>query len=149
MLNPLLPTFPCNKQMTCVKKLFYDKDYIGLSMELQYHGISMVCPRMFDNEHYRQNDEGVMDSPLGPACADTFLCVHEVLWLEKYPPEFKPIIYKRYVNDTFRLFQNFNQIEKFKYFLNLQHANIKLTSQIEFWHQNHCRKQQIYYLSPL
>lgn len=93
----------------------------------------MVCPRMFDNEHYRQNDGGAMDSPLWPAFADIFLYVHEVLWLEKYPPEFKPIIYKRYVNDTFRLFQNFNQIEKFKYFLNLQYANIKLTSQTEMF----------------
>ena len=35
------------------------------------------------------------------------------------------VIYKRYVDDTFLLFQNTNQIEKFKYYLNLQHSNIK------------------------
>ena len=47
------------------------------------------------------------------------------------PPEFRPVIYKRYVDDTFLLFQNINQIEKFKYYLNLQHANIKVTYEIE------------------
>ena len=35
------------------------------------------------------------------------------------------VIYKRYVDDTYLLFQNTNQIEKFKYYLNLQHSNIK------------------------
>ena len=92
----------------------------------------MVCPWMFDNEHM-QHDGVAMDSPLGPVFADICLCVHEVLWLEKYPPEFKPMIYKRYVNDTVLLFQNINQIEKFKYYLNLQHANIKFTSEIEIY----------------
>ena len=33
------------------------------------------------------------------------------------------------VNDAFLLFQNTNQIEKFKYYLNLQHSNIKSTSE--------------------
>ena len=47
------------------------------------------------------------------------------------PPEFRPVIYKRYADDTFLLFQNINQIEKFKYYLNFQHANIKFTSEIE------------------
>ena len=38
---------------------------------------------------------------------------------------------KRYADDTFLLFQNISQIEKFKYYLNLQHANIKFASGIE------------------
>ena len=33
------------------------------------------------------------------------------------------------VNDAFLLFQNTNQIEKFKYYLNLQHSNMKSTSE--------------------
>ena len=43
----------------------------------------------------------------------------------------RPVIYKRYVDDTLLLFQNINQIQKFKYYLNLQHANIKFTSEIK------------------
>ena len=72
-----------------------------------------------------------MCSPLGPTFANIFLCAHEILWLEKFPPEFRPVIYKRYVDDIFRLSHNINQIQKFKYYLNLQHANIKFTSEVE------------------
>ena len=39
-----------------------------------------------------------MGSLLGAIFADIFLCVHEILWLEKYLPEFKPVIYKRHVD---------------------------------------------------
>ena len=59
--------------------------------------------------------------PIEPTFANIFLCVHEILWLEKCPSEFRPVIYKRYVDDTFLLFQNINQIEK---------SNIILTSNI-------------------
>ena len=72
-----------------------------------------------------------MGTPLGTTFANIFLCVHEILWHEKCPPHFRPVIYKRYVDDTFLLFQNINQIEKFKYYFNLQHANIKFISEIE------------------
>ena len=41
----------------------------------------------------------------------------EILWLENCLPEFRPVIYKRHVDDTFLLFQNISQIEKFKYYL--------------------------------
>ena len=75
--------------------------------------------------------EEAMGSPLEHTFANIFSCVHEILWLGKCPSEFKPVICKRYVGDTFLLFQNINQIEKFKYYLNLQHANIKFTSEIE------------------
>ena len=57
--------------------------------------------------------------------------IGQILWLKKCPPELRPGIYKRYVDDTFLLFHNINQIGNFKYLLNLQHANIKFTSEIE------------------
>ena len=31
----------------------------------------------------------------------TFLCRYEKLWLENCPPEFKPVVYRRYVDDIF------------------------------------------------
>ena len=57
--------------------------------------------------------------------------MHEILWLEKCLSEFRLVIYKKYVDYTFLSFQNINRIERFKYYLNLQHANIKFTSEIE------------------
>ena len=55
----------------------------------------------------------------------------DILWLEKCQPEFRPVIYKRYHDDTFLLFQNINHIEDWKYYLNLQRANIKFTSEMK------------------
>ena len=84
-----------------------------------------------DNEYYKQHDGVAMGSHLGPTFANIFLCVHEIPWLEKCPSGFRPVIYKRNLDDTLLLYQNINQIKKFKYYLNLQHANIKFTSEIE------------------
>ena len=42
-----------------------------------------------------------MSSQLGPIFANIFLCVQDVLWLEKREDEFRPVIYKRSVDDTF------------------------------------------------
>ena len=74
---------------------------------------------LFDKEYYKPPDRAAMTSPVGPTFANIFLCVNEIVWLEKYPFEFRQVIYKRYVDNTFLLFQNINQIENFKYYLNL------------------------------
>ena len=46
---------------------------------------------LFDNEYYyKQHDREAMGSPLGPTFANIFLCVHDIIRLQKYPPEFRP-----------------------------------------------------------
>ena len=86
---------------------------------------------LFDQEFYKQYDGLAMDSPLGPMLANLFLCYHEKIWLQSCPSEFKPVIYRRYVDDTFLLFRSKHQIEKFRNYLNRQHKNIKFTSETE------------------
>ena len=72
-----------------------------------------------------------MGSPLGPTLASVFLCYHEKIWLQNCPCEFKPVIYRRYVDDVFLLFRSKHHIEKFRNYLNRQHKNIKFTSETE------------------
>ena len=72
-----------------------------------------------------------MGSPLGPTFANIFLSYYEQIWLKNCPYEFKPVIYKRYVEDTFLLFRSKDRIEKFRGYLDCQHPNIKFTSEIE------------------
>ena len=119
----------------CVQKLFEDKNYIdGLPKDLFREMLTATMTEsfiLFDNKYYEQLNGVAMGSPLAPTFGNIFLCVHKILWLEKCPPEFRPVTYKRYVDDTSLLFQNINQIEKFKYYLNLQHANINYTSETE------------------
>ena len=72
-----------------------------------------------------------MGSPIRPTLANVFLCYHEKIWLQNCPSEFKPVIYRRYVDDTFLLFRSKHHIEKFRNYLNRQHKNIKFTSETE------------------
>ena len=72
-----------------------------------------------------------MGSPLGPTLANTFLCFHEQIWLDSCPVEFKLVIYRRFVNDTFLLSRSKEHVEKFHLYLNCQHPNIKFTTDTE------------------
>ena len=47
-----------------------------------------------------------MGSPSEPSLANTFLCHYEKLWLDNCRPEFKSVIYRRYVDDIFVLFKS-------------------------------------------
>ena len=59
---------------------------------------------LFDQEFYKQHDGVAMGSTLGPTLANVFLCYHEKFWLQNCPSEFKPVIYRKYVDDIFLLF---------------------------------------------
>ena len=85
---------------------------------------------LFDDEYYKQIDGVAIGSPLGPTFANIFLSFHEQIWLKNCPCEFKPVICKRYVDDTL-LFRSKDHIEKFRCYLNCQNPNIKFASAIE------------------
>ena len=51
--------------------------------------------------------------------------------MENCPGCFKPIIYRRFVDDTFSLFRSKDHVEKSKTYLNKQHKNIQFASEIE------------------
>ena len=86
---------------------------------------------IFDGKFYEQCDGAAMGSPFEPTLANVFMCYFENIYLENCPSPFKPIVYRRFVDDTFLLFQSKDHVEKFKNYLNKQHKNIKFTSEIE------------------
>ena len=86
---------------------------------------------LFEGELYKQIDRVAMASPLGLTFANIFLCFHEQIWLGSFPAEFKPVIYRRFVDNTFLLFRSKEHIEKFCLYLNCQHPNITFTSEID------------------
>ena len=71
-----------------------------------------------------------MGSPLGPTLANIFLCHHEQIWLNNCPNEYKPSIYRRYIDDTFLSFDNSQQSISFLNYLNGMHANIEFTVEL-------------------
>ena len=68
-----------------------------------------------------------MGSPLGPTLANAFLCHYEKEWLDNYPPHFKPIGYRRYVDDVFVLFSSKEHLQPLVDYMNKQHRCIKFT----------------------
>ena len=75
-----------------------------------------------------------MASPLWPTLVNVFLCYHDNIWLQNCPSEFKIVIYRGYVDDTFLFFCLKHYIQIFLNYLNHQHKNIKSTSDTETEH---------------
>ena len=102
--------------------LFHDRTNIDGITKDYFHDLLTICMSeslvLFDGEYYTQIDGVVMDSPLGPTFANIFLFFYEQNWLENCPVEFKPVVYRRYFDDTFLLFRSHEQIEKFRAYLN-------------------------------
>lgn len=86
---------------------------------------------LFNDTYYTQLDGVAMGSPLGPTLANVFLGFHEKQWLDNCPIEFKPVFYKRYVDDIIVLFKHKSHVLKFKCYLNKQHQNINFTHEEE------------------
>ena len=86
---------------------------------------------IFAGKFYKQIDGLGMGLPLGPTFANIFMCFHEVSWLTNCPPDFKPIFYNRYVDDTFLIFKHPSHVKLFFDYLNLQHNSIKFIMELE------------------
>ena len=77
-----------------------------------------------------QVDGIAMGSPLAPALANMFMGFHEEKWLSSTEGK-KVRFYKRYVDDVFCLVDDEIQADSFLQFLNIQHTNIKFTTEKE------------------
>jgi hypothetical protein len=75
-----------------------------------------------------------MGSPLGPLFANIFLSFHEKSWLADCPSVFKPIFYRRYVDDCFLIFTSRDHgtpFQAFLSYLNSKHPNNQFTHELE------------------
>ena len=119
----------------CVNDLFSNNFYSGkLSRKDLYDLLKIATPEssfIFDDKLYKQIDGVAMDSPLGSTLANAFLCHYERTWLNKCPSQFKPVVYRCYVDDIFVLFKSKEHVKFFVNYMNLKHKNIKYTFETE------------------
>ena len=113
-----------------VDDLFFSNIYRGkLSKSELCYLLKLATPEssfIFDNIFYKQIDGVAMGSPLGPTLADAFLCHYEKFRLDRCPPEFKPVLYRRYVDDIFVLFKSKDHLLLFAKYKNTRYKNLKL-----------------------
>ena len=119
----------------CVENLYRNQTHIdNISKNYFRRLLEMAMYEsffIFDQKYYKQCDGVAMGSPLGLTLANVFMCHFENIRLENCPTQFKLVVYRRYVGDTFLLFRSTEHAEKFKNYLNKQHKNIALTSEME------------------
>ena len=85
----------------------------------------------FNGQVYKQNDGLAKGNPMAPTIANIFLCQLESKFLEKCPSDFKPLFYRRYLDDTFVVFNSRSQCENFFKYLSSWHKNLKFTMEEE------------------
>ena len=119
----------------CVNELFKSNSSIhGLNKKQITKMLSLPTKELiilFDITFYTQVDGVAMGSPLGPSLANAFLCHHEKKWLNDCPEKFKPVFYKRFVDDIFALFKRSEHVKPFVDYMNSKHKNINFSFETE------------------
>ena len=108
--------------------------YRGFNKEQFRHLINLAINDTyfkFNDKLYCQTQGLCIGHPVAATLANAFMCHHEQEWLRECPPDFAPLMYRRYIDDTFAIFREPNHAEKFKEYLNTKHNNIKFTMEGE------------------
>ena len=86
---------------------------------------------VFNGQLFDRIDGVAKGLPLGPSLANILMCTLEQRYLNECRSELKPVLYHRYVDDTFCLFRSRSAIEKFLDPINSYNPNIKFTVELE------------------
>ena len=121
---------PLEETIKSAKDLFSNNFYSGkLSRQDLYDLLKLATTEssfIFFNKRYKQIDGVTMVSPLGPTLANAFFYHYEKIWLNECLSQFKPVAYRRYVNDIFVLFKSKEHLKLFFNYTNSKHKNIKV-----------------------
>ena len=118
-----------------LNSLFMSVETVGNLTKNNFRKLLELCISdshfIFNGKHYMQHEGFAMGSPLSAPMANLFLCHHERNWLNDCPESFKPLLYRRYVDDTFLVFKERAHIDQFCNYLNGKHPNIQFTKEYE------------------
>ena len=118
-----------------INSLFKNCSHVsGIPKQIFYSILEMAVKSsyfLFNGQLFKQKDGVGMGLPLGPSFANIFLCHHETRWLKNCPPEFRPKYFRRFLDDTFAIFEKETHVTQFLDYLNGQHPKIKFTKEVE------------------
>ena len=135
-IDSLFTNIPLDETITiCCNKLFESQNLVEGLSKSQFRSLLELATKesfiLFNGKYYKQIDGVAMGSPLGPTLANVFLCYHENNWLNQCPAGFKPLYFKRYVDDVFCLFNEESNVTSFLDYLNTCHPNMNFTLEME------------------
>ena len=111
----------------CIDELFKSQMTVcGTDKKKMFEMLSLTLKEsiiLFGNKYYSQIDGVAIGFPLG--LANIFLCYHKSNRLKVCPKDFKPVYYKRYVDDIFVLFNKPEDEQFFLQYVNKKHKNMK------------------------
>ena len=82
---------------------------------------------MFNSKYYKQVDSAAMESPLGLALANIFICSFESKWLRDCPNDLRPMFFRCYIDEIFVLFSCPDHADKFRLYFSSKHPNINVS----------------------
>ena len=133
-VNSLFTNIPLNESIDlAVSYILQNNSNLKLSKEDLTKLFSFATAQthfLFNGSTYDQVDGVSMGSPLAPVLANLFMGHHEKIWLENFDNS-KVFFYRRYVDDTFCLFNSEHDALSFFNFLNKQHPNIRFSMEKE------------------
>ena len=119
----------------CTNLLYNNEDVIEGINKSEFKSLLSLATQesyfIFNDVLYKQKDGVAMGSPRGPTMGNVFLAFYEVKWLEHCPNEFKPVFYRRYVDDIFVLFESAEHLSKFRDYFNTCHPNTSFSFEQE------------------
>ena len=115
----------------CVNGLFKSNSSIHGPNKKQISLTTKESIILFDMSFYAQADDVAIGSPLRPSLDNAFLCHHETKWLNDCPEKFKPVFYKRFLDDIFVLFKRLEHVKPFVDYMNSKHKNINFSFESE------------------
>ena len=119
----------------CCDELFSTRNEVSGLNKQQFRILLELATKesfiLFNGQYYKQVDGVAMGSPLGPTLANVFLCHYEKSWLNRCPNEYKPLYFKRYVDNIFCLFRDVSHVEMFLTYINTCHPNMNFTFENE------------------
>jgi hypothetical protein len=131
----LFTNIPVNQTIEiCLDKLFFCKETVHNFTRVQMKKLLEYCIKLnhftYNGKYYDQCDGVAMGSPLGPILADIFMSDLESKVFVSYDGNL-PIFYKRYVDDVFLAFNDYDDCELFLEYFNSRHPCIKFTLETE------------------
>ena len=115
----------------CTNLLYNNIDVIEGVNKSEFENLLSLATQelcfMFNGIIYKQKDGMTMGLPLGCTMEKLFLSFYEMKWLEQCPNEFKPVFYRRYVDNIFVLFESAEHLSKFDAYLNTFHPNMSFS----------------------